>query len=209
MSSEINLNYAIKIKTIPDDKSRIINCDADKAALQAITAKIIYIGILNCDDTENNVVSFYGEEKTILEEFWKYVGSRSEVINGINAITWNGSSFDIPFIYQRTVINRIAAKTTFASMENLNTFNQNKCASKITDLSKVWSCNRYGYINSLYDVGFACNIIPDIIYKALNSYTYLNFSDDLTSNDDNRKNKALEMVKTELLIIKTLFKLII
>jgi len=66
-----------------------------------IFSRIIVIGTMEPGKAPKQ---FHGEnEKKILEDFWKEMAARSP----LRVITFNGYSFDIPFIYVRSRINRV------------------------------------------------------------------------------------------------------
>lgn len=211
-----NTNYgacfAIKIKTTASEKAiDILRGDKerlDKAALSAITGKIVYIGLMYCEKGNNEVISFKGKEKDILQEFWNYVNTCSNV--GVSLISWYGNTFDFPFIYQRTIVNGVKLKTMFPPMESLNTFNQNKGENKLIDLGKIWSCNKFGSNNNLYDVGYACGVIPKLVYNMLiQNADHESLVNSIISNDEEKQKLAEVVIRSELTIIKTLFYLLI
>ncbi|MBI5188211.1 MAG: ribonuclease H-like domain-containing protein [Nitrospirae bacterium] len=93
----------------------------DSLSFYPLTGEIVTIGLLN-PDTEKGVVFFQssgepllpfeeegirfetGSEKEILEKFWDMIKSHDQFI------TFNGRSFDCPFILVRSAVHRIKPK---------------------------------------------------------------------------------------------------
>lgn len=109
--------YLLKYAETEDEKEEI----KDRLSLYPLTAEIVTIGLLN-HDTQKGIVFYQasgdlllpfeeynvryeaGTEKEILEKFW-------DVIKGYNQIiTFNGRSFDCPFILIRSAVLKIKPK---------------------------------------------------------------------------------------------------
>jgi len=106
--------YLLRYAETEDEKEEI----KDRLSFYPITGEIVAIGLLD-PDTQKGMVFFQnagdllltfeednvryetGTEKEILEKFW-------DVMKGYNQfITFNGRSFDCPFILIRSALNRI------------------------------------------------------------------------------------------------------
>lgn len=88
----------------------MIIIDIETEGLHAITDKITCISCLNI--VNGDVQSFVGaDEKKLLEEFWDKYLDRLEVT------TFNGESFDIPYIIKRSLINKIKMKKFGKSLD--------------------------------------------------------------------------------------------
>lgn len=109
--------YLLRYAETEDEKEEI----KDRLSFYPLTAEIVTIGLLDPDAQKGNVfyqalgeplLSFEednvryeaGTEKEILEKFW-------DVIKGYNQIiTFNGRSFDCPFILIRSAVHKIKPK---------------------------------------------------------------------------------------------------
>lgn len=88
--------------------------------IHPLFSKIVMIGLKK---PGMNPILIYGhKEKNILNRFWKYM----EKVQPERIITFNGYNFDVPFIYIRSKLNKIAPSTSFNTvkwkMENSNHF---------------------------------------------------------------------------------------
>jgi DNA polymerase elongation subunit (family B) len=106
--------YFLKYAETKDEKEEI----KDRLSFYPLTAEIITIGLLNPDTQrgnvffqtagdpllpfeEDNVRYETGTEREILEKFWKVIKDYKQFI------TFNGRSFDCPFILIRSAVHRI------------------------------------------------------------------------------------------------------
>lgn len=109
--------YLMKFAQTDEEKTEAIQ----KLNLSALTAKIIAIGMLNPDSNQGKVlyeapkeepwtsddgmIQFVAsDEREMLEEFWKTIAHYGQFI------TFNGRSFDCPFIMLRSAL--LGVKTT-------------------------------------------------------------------------------------------------
>jgi uncharacterized protein YprB with RNaseH-like and TPR domain len=74
--------------------------DIETFGLESMFDRIISIGVLNAE-TEEKIVFLDIEESVTLQRFWDYVKDADEWI------TFNGDSFDIPFLIRRSLINKV------------------------------------------------------------------------------------------------------
>ena len=74
--------------------------DLETFGLEPQQDRILSIGVMNIE-TEEVKIFINIEESIILEEFWAYVADVTEFI------TFNGDSFDIPFLIKRSLINNV------------------------------------------------------------------------------------------------------
>ncbi len=113
---EIQQEYLMKFATTDEEKTETIQ----KLNLSALTAKIIAIGMLNPDSNQGKVlyeapreepwssddgmIQFIAcDEHEMLEEFWKTITHYGQFI------TFNGRSFDCPFIMLRSALLSVKA----------------------------------------------------------------------------------------------------
>ncbi len=146
------MNYAvIDIETVPveikddDIKEYLMDKQISKEmrAFHPLFSKIICI----CLKNENNTIALTGNEKEILEKFWDTVQDYNYFI------TFNGYSFDIPFIIIRSTVNKVK----FRNIISLNKFNMQ--GSNHFDVMLYFSQNTF------------TNIRLDIIAKSLGIMT--------------------------------------
>lgn len=95
----------LDIETIPISRDELTAEDAKKAALDALSGKIICIGGLVVHDFEvkRSVAMVSDDEKRLLRWFWSML--KTENIRSF--VAHNGLSFDLPFIWKRSVINEV------------------------------------------------------------------------------------------------------
>jgi len=74
--------------------------DIETFGLESMQDRILSIGVLDMN-TEEVKIFINVEEKVMLEEFWAYI------IDVTEFYTFNGDSFDIPFIIRRSLINKV------------------------------------------------------------------------------------------------------
>jgi uncharacterized protein YprB with RNaseH-like and TPR domain len=74
--------------------------DIETLGLEAQFDRILSIGVMNAE-TEEVKVFIDVEESVMLTQFWQYV------IDATDFITFNGDSFDIPFLIKRSLINKV------------------------------------------------------------------------------------------------------
>ena len=95
----------LDIETIPLTGEVLTEEEAKKAALDALTGRIICIGFIIIDDFRaQSAVSIVSDDETkLLSGFWSML--RRENIKSF--VAHNGLSFDLPYIWKRSVINRV------------------------------------------------------------------------------------------------------
>lgn len=107
-------NYMLRFAETEDDEERI----KESLSFYPLTGEIVAIGMLNPDSQkgavyfqtpndlllpfeENGIRYECGTEKEILEKFWSAIKSYDQFI------TFNGRSFDCPFIIIRSAVNKV------------------------------------------------------------------------------------------------------
>lgn len=117
---ERDQNYLLKYAKTDEEKEAVKN----SLALHALTGEVVAIGMLNPDTgrgvmlfqsgdekiedfEENGLLYEAGSEKELLEKFWDMVKVYGQII------TFNGRSFDIPFLMTRSAINKVPATRNF------------------------------------------------------------------------------------------------
>jgi uncharacterized protein YprB with RNaseH-like and TPR domain len=112
---------------------RRIFFDVETTGLDAIRQRILCICCIVKTETEEKMIDFCDEDETkLLNEFWNYINPNEDLL-----ISFNGDTFDIPFIYKRSIINRVRVKK----------LNKNFCQ----DLRKV--VNSFFFCFSKYERG--------------------------------------------------------
>ncbi len=95
----------LDIETIPASEEVLDADEAKKAALDALNGRIICIGSIVLDEfkvlSASSVVS--DDEPELLREFWSKL--RSENVKSF--VAHNGLSFDLPYIWKRSVVNQV------------------------------------------------------------------------------------------------------
>jgi len=77
--------------------------DIETIGLNPMEDRIICISISNIDSEA--IKTIYGEDESVtLETFWNWIDNNEQVL------TYNGDSFDIPFIITRSLINKVKIK---------------------------------------------------------------------------------------------------
>lgn len=129
----MTMRFFIDIETLPPPKADLVRfpkvCDCDEEAFRnlALTGdygRVLTIGIIiehhgevircGCLGRDRESMLFHQEERRTLSGFWKLLAAFNpsrDLIVGHNII-----SFDLPFIYKRSVINRVnpTVKLNFA-----------------------------------------------------------------------------------------------
>jgi hypothetical protein len=118
------LRIFLDIETLPEDRSKLARfpklCDCDeeefmRLALSGDHGRLLTIGIIierngkiiqsGCLGRDRQTMLFHLEERRTLMGFWK-------LLKGFNPsrdliVTFNGISFDLPFLYKRSYVNRV------------------------------------------------------------------------------------------------------
>lgn len=125
----MSLKFFIDIETLPPSKDdlahfpKVCDCDEQEFRNLALTGdygRVLTIGVIierdgviiqsGCLGRDRNSMSFHLEERRTLSGFWKLLATFNpsrDLIIGHNII-----SFDLPFIYKRSVINRVGPSVT-------------------------------------------------------------------------------------------------
>jgi len=107
MTYETNQSNEFRRIVVVDIETVTLNPIEPKGALDALTGKIVCVGLLFDDGvtlTEKTI--FHQDERRILEEFWEVI-KPTDVLVGHNIL-----EFDIPFIRQRSWILNIKPSRT-------------------------------------------------------------------------------------------------
>jgi 3'-5' exonuclease len=95
----------LDIETIPATDEALDANEAKKAALDALSGRIICIGSIVLDEFKaqfaSSIVS--DDESKLLSEFWSTL--RRENVKSF--VAHNGLGFDLPYIWKRSVINQV------------------------------------------------------------------------------------------------------
>lgn len=95
----------LDIETIPTTNEEITAEESKKAALDALAGRIVCISFIIVDEfnAQSAVSMVSDDEARLLIDFWKTL--RQENIKSF--VAHNGLSFDLPYIWKRSVINQI------------------------------------------------------------------------------------------------------
>lgn len=115
-------------------RAKMIADLVDSAALSATTGRVLAIGFMNAATGEHAIVS--GDERKILEEFWKKVESCKKT--GRKLIGHNIGGFDLPFLCQRSWL--LSIDVPHGIYERGKWLNERLFA----DTMAAWSCGQYG-----------------------------------------------------------------
>jgi 3'-5' exonuclease len=103
----------LDIETVPLRRSGNAESEDEdkKAALDAISGRIVCIGGIVLEEFRPSLAfTLVGEEeRLLLEGFWQ----RLEALRVKGFVTHNGLSFDLPFIWKRSVINQVKPRFQF------------------------------------------------------------------------------------------------
>jgi DNA polymerase elongation subunit (family B) len=112
------------IETLPIEKEylvnfpKVCNCDDEeyrKLSLTGEYGRVLTIGVIveadghvtqcGCLGRDRQTRCFHLQERKTLQAWWKLLQSFSPATDLL--ITFNGISFDLPFLYKRSIINRV------------------------------------------------------------------------------------------------------
>lgn len=167
-----------------DEYNKTIN---DKLCLNGITSEICCIGVKVWNDsTGDEYFKIFDNhvEVELLKEFWGFINDLT-FKNYVNVYTWYGNTFDIPIIYQRSAINSVLINKYFPSQSTLGTFNADKCACRLIDVGKIWSCNKFTTFDKLNHVAYAFGLVTPAIQEDFN--LKLNYNNTNWCNDYNNE----------------------
>lgn len=114
--SEKDQEYLLKYAESEEDRNSV----KEKTGLYPLTGEVVTIGMLNPETMkgmvlfqdkgkkiekfeEGGIVYQPGDEKEILQKFWEHIANFDQVI------TFNGRSFDVPFLMIRSAMHKIRA----------------------------------------------------------------------------------------------------
>jgi len=105
----------------------------DKLALSPLTGKVILVGLLFdknpelAGTTEYSInkkpvwyIPLQGEEGEILDKFWMLLSKH--LFQDANLLSFNGKAFDLPFIMNRTAINKLKLPRKMQMTDYLNKY---------------------------------------------------------------------------------------
>lgn len=160
----MSLKFFIDIETLPPSKDdlarfpKVCDCDEQEFRNLALTGdygRVLTIGVIieqdgviiqsGCLGRDRSSMNFHLEERRTLSGFWKLLAAfnpRRDLIVGHNII-----SFDLPFIYKRSVINRVGPSVTlnfaryrsqplFDTMREWDKWDLRKCTS-LDELARI------------------------------------------------------------------------
>ncbi len=139
----------------------------NKAALSAMTGRVIAIGTKCCDSLQLDCINDSTNEEIIIRSFWHmYLSIQNDKWN---LVGFNSDDFDIPFLCQRSVI--LGIKIPDSLIQNRRFIN-----STFIDLRKLWGFGKLNPSGSLDAVCRACGIgrKPDGINGSQFSDLYFN-----------------------------------
>ena len=182
-----NLKDEAKIQEkIQAAKDSHLDTVKDSSKLSGTTAKIcaaslcIYSSELGVE-TCTVLLDDHGEKK-LIEDIFNSITDLVDGHNEVHIVTWNGSYFDIPMLYQRALVNKIKIPEILPCMKFLNTFHADKYEVKLIDLGKIWNVNKAaaGTTDKLLQVAYAFGITND--YQTCKNPNY-NFEEHYSFNN--------------------------
>jgi len=96
----------LDIETVPlEIEAELTAEDSKKRSLDAMAGRVACVGVISIDDcTANSAVAMCStNEKQLLSDVWGYF--KEERVSRF--VTHNGLSFDLPFLWKRSIINRV------------------------------------------------------------------------------------------------------
>ena len=148
--------YLMKFAGTEEEKAEVLQ----RLNLSPLTARIIAIGMLNPDSnqgkvlydapqeepwsSEDGMIQFVaGDERAILEEFWKTITHYAQFI------TFNGRSFDCPFILLRSALLGVKATKNlmpyrYASNEHCDLMEQFTFYGAVRKFNLDFYCKAFG-----------------------------------------------------------------
>ena len=111
--------------------------DIETTGFDPMEKRITCISLINIE--HDKPVSFYGEDESlILKQFWNVIK------DGAKTISFNGDSFDIPFLIKRSLINNVPVTNLFKKHIDLRkvansfyfTYKEHE-KGKLTDWGKI------------------------------------------------------------------------
>lgn len=153
----------------------------DDAALSPVTGRILVIGAL----VGETVLTWHGDEKTFLGEFWSYVSQaigRSDWIIGFNIYR-----FDLPFLIKRSWALGVRVPTTISRYRYWK--------DRIIDLRDLWQCGDH-----------QCHGGLDEISKFFGGPGKTGGGADFHKLWESDRPKALQYLKTDLELCRLLYE---
>jgi len=110
----------LDIETVPITNEELTAEESKKAALDALTGRIVCIGGIITDDfkARSAVVLVSRDEKKLLRSFWSML--EREQIKSF--VTYNGLGFDLPYIWRRSVVQQVRPSIQFDLRRYRNDF---------------------------------------------------------------------------------------
>lgn len=106
----------------------------DRAPLSALTGRVLAIGYLRNDGAGAVAhLEESGGEMAMLEQFWGYF--EKYCLDGCPMVGFNSSTFDVPFLYQRSVILGVGVPEGVLSRRRY-------LHENLLDLREVWGCGQ-------------------------------------------------------------------
>lgn len=120
---------AIDIETVRIDLKNAGGEETRKDALDPLKARVICVGLIELDNYRAvSQHAFIGlEEREVLEDFWTHLRDRKIS----RFVAHNGLNFDLPFLWKRSVINKVRPSVELDLRKYRNDF--------LFDTMNVWS----------------------------------------------------------------------
>lgn len=123
-----------------DGRSKSIADQLEAAALSPITGKVLAIGVmldgeikLGASTMKPEPMLFHGEnEMNLLDDFWEFYRDHHDPGDTHEWVGFNINSFDLPFLWKRSIINGIKPPTLFTE--------RGYPMSHFVDLRQIWQC---------------------------------------------------------------------
>jgi 3'-5' exonuclease len=167
------------------EKPKLIQKQLDEAALSAITGQVLAVGVI----THTGGISLFHDlnESTVLTEFWNFYRSARQHNHASDWFGFNSTSFDLPFLFRRSIVNKIPPPPLFNE--------RGYPLEHLRDLRAIWGCGDRQAPGSL-DV--LCRLLG-IGAKTGNGADFAKLY-----RDESTREQALDYLRNDLLLTKQL-----
>ncbi len=129
----------------------------EKSALDPLVSRVLTIGYIS-KDTPPIILPPDMSEEEILNDFWtRCISTEDYKTRGFRIIGWSIHSFDLPFLYTRSLINGVTVPDGLIKVSHQRGY----WSSRFIDLQKEITAYQYGKYASLQRTARAFNVAQD------------------------------------------------